>query len=123
MKNQITKKIACMVFAMTLSVSSMVPVPAEELETDIPAAGATELVGGYINNGGKDVSSMLPAYQTSPTDGENVNVNMNSKMSKVFSDIAIAKVDGGEDGYVNVRKKPNYKENSMYGVRYDTFCV
>ena len=41
MKNQITKKIACMVFAMTLSVSSMVPVPAEELETDIPAAGGT----------------------------------------------------------------------------------
>ncbi len=99
-----------MVFAMTLSVSSMVPVPAEELETDIPAAGATELVGGYIDNGGKDVSSMLPAYQTSPTDGENVNVNMNSKMSNVFSDIAIAKVSGGDEGYVNVRKKPN--ENS-----------
>lgn len=105
------KKIACMVFAMTLSVSSMVPVPAEELETDIPAAGATELVGGYIdNNGAKGISGMLPAYQTSPTDGENVNVNMNSKMSKVFSDIAIAKVEGGEDGYVNVRKKAN--ENS-----------
>ncbi len=99
-----------MVFAMTLSVSSMVPVPAEELETDIPAAGATELVGGYIDNGGKDISGMLPAYQTSPTDGENTNVNMNSKMSNVFSDIAIAKVDGGEDGYVNVRKKAS--ENS-----------
>ena len=106
------KKIACMVFAMTLSVSSMVPVPAEELETDIPTAGATGLVGGYVDANGSDknISGMLPAYQTSPTDGENVNVNMNSKMSKVFSDIAIAKVDGGEDGYVNVRKKPN--ENS-----------
>ena len=110
MKYQITKKIACMVFAMTLSVSSMVPVPAEELETDIPAAGATELVGGYIDNGGQDISGMLPAYQTSPTDGENTNVNMNSKMSNVFSDIAIAKVEGGEDGYVNVRKKAD--ENS-----------
>ena len=106
------KKIACMVFAMTLSVSSMVPVPAEELETDIPTAGATGLVGGYVDANGSDknISGMLPAYQTSPTDGENVNVNMNSKMSKVFSDIAIAKVEGGEDGYVNVRKKPN--ENS-----------
>ena len=99
-----------MVFAMTLSVSSMVPVPAEELETDIPTAGATELVGDYLSNGGSNVEGMLPAYQTSPTDGENVNVNMNSKMSKVFSDIAIAKVDGGEDGYVNVRKKAD--ENS-----------
>ncbi len=112
MKFQITKKIACMVFAMTLSVSSMVPVPAEELETDIPAAGATELVDGYIGNNGSDknISNMLPAYQTSPTDGENTNVNMNSKMSNVFSDIAIAKVKGGEEGYVNVRKKAN--ENS-----------
>ena len=100
-----------MVFAMTLSVSSMVPVPAEELETDIPTAGATGLVGDYLANGdAKNISGMLPAYQTSPTDGENVNVNMNSKMSNVFSDIAIAKVSGGDEGYVNVRKKPN--ENS-----------
>ena len=106
-----------MVFAMTLSVSSMVPVPAEELETDIPAAGATELVGGYIDNGGKDISGMLPAYQTSPTDGENTNVNMNAKMSNVFSDIAIAKVSGGDEGYVNVRKKANEnskKEGKIY---------
>ena len=62
MKNQIMKKIACMVFAMTLSVSSMVPVPAEELETDIPTAGATELVGDYVSSNGSDknISNMLP---------------------------------------------------------------
>lgn len=115
MEFNFTKKLTCLACTLALVTTSITPVPAEELETESPSAGATKVIAEYVNGAGSDsgIASMLPSEQTSPTQTGAATAgqtDINNKMKTVFSDIAIANVKGGDDSYVNVRKKAN--ENS-----------
>ncbi len=88
---------------------------AEELNTEIPSAGATVAIEEYINNVGseEDLSKYLPAPEQKTQPVQKVENKNESKESKMFSDIAIARVSGGREDYVNVRKKPNAKSKRV----------
>ncbi len=115
MKYQNAKRIASSMFAVVLAVSSTNPLIAEELNTEMPSAGATVVIEDYIANAGteSDLSSYLPKEATTiaasegqaPSGGS--TDNLANKQNEYFEDIAIAKVNGGNEDYVNVRKKPN----------------
>ena len=94
------------------------PVPAEELNTEIASAGAALDIENYIQNAGseEELSKYLPEpeqVQQAQQTANKVQKKAESKESKIFSDIAIAKVSGGEEDYVNVRKKPSVKSKRV----------
>lgn len=108
------KRAAGGAFAVMLAVTLTQPLFAEELNTEIPSAGATVVIEKYLENAGSesDLSAFLPkeAPKAEQTKAEN---KIEDKQSKYFSDIAIAKVSGGKEDYVNVRKKPNVKSKRV----------
>lgn len=106
--------------AAILAVTFVNPVNAKELDTEIPSAGATVLIEEYLDNSGTegDLLKFLPAEAETTTEAptekvstdkknETTENSFKSKEEELFSDIAIAKVSGGAEDYVNVRKKPN----------------
>lgn len=114
MKHYYAKKIASGACAVVLAVTLSQPLVAEELDTEIPSAGATVAIEEYISSAGSaaDIVSLLPKEaETQPvetktnTNTDNTNDKPQNTEDKLFEDIAIARVSGGEEGYVNVRKK------------------
>lgn len=59
------------------------------------------------------MSKYLPAPEQKTQPVQKVENKNESKESKMFSDIAIARVSGGREDYVNVRKKPNAKSKRV----------
>lgn len=125
MKHYYAKKVAAGTCAMVLAVSLSQPLVAEELDTEIPSAGATVAIGEYIANAGsaEDLSSFLPeessvAATTTNTKTTKTKTAKKSTEDTLFEDIAIAKVNGGEEGYVNVRKKAS-TESKIVGKIYN----
>ena len=93
--------------AAALAVTVSQPLVAEELDTEIPSAGATAVIEAYIANsetGNVDISAFLPKEEETVPAQKKENSNSEDKY---FENIAITKVAGGEEGYVNVRKKAN----------------
>lgn len=109
------EKIICGVLTVVMTTTLAQPVFAEELNTEIPSAGATVAIEEYINNVGseEDLSKYLPAPIQNTQPVQKVENKNESKESKMFSDIAIARVSGGREDYVNVRKKPNAKSKRV----------
>lgn len=124
MRYSYSKKIACCIFSVAIMTSTITPISADEvdkLDTEIPSAGAAVAIEDYIESSGadNDIASMLPK-ETAPVQTETNETNTTTTTAKpktaedkLFSDIAIAKVNGGEDGYVNVRKKANTNSKIM----------
>lgn len=122
MRYHYTKKLLSSVCAVALTVTLSQSMVAEELDTEIPSAGVAVVINNYITNtgSGADIAALLPkeapAKTVTPvstgtkkdnkTDSKSTVTNKD-KADKYFEDIAIARVYGGEEGYVNVRKKPN----------------
>ena len=59
------KKIVAGIFAMTMAVTLTQPMFAEELNTEIPSAGASMVIDDYISNNGsdEDLVKYLPAAE------------------------------------------------------------
>lgn len=118
MERNIAKKFIGGVLTVMMVTPFAKPVFAEELNTEIASAGAAVAIENYIENAGseEDLSKYLPApeqvQQTQQTT-EKVQKKTESTESKMFSDIAIAKVNGGNEDYVNVRKKPTTKSKRV----------
>ena len=114
MRRYNVEKIISGVLTVVMTTTLAQPVFAEELNTEIPSAGATVAIEEYINNVGseEDLSKYLPAPEQKTQPVQKVENKNESKESKMFSDIAIARVSGQED-YVNVRKKPNAKSKRV----------
>lgn len=118
MKRYNTKKFICEALTVVIVASMAQPVPAAELNTEIPSAGAAVAIDQYVQNVGSDddLSKYLPAAEPVKKQTESSNKVTNkseSKESKIFSDIAIATVSGGAEDYVNVRKKPTTKSKRV----------
>ena len=118
MERNIAKKFIGGVLTVMLVTPLATPVFAEELNTEIASAGAAVAIENYIENAGseEDLSKYLPApeqVQQTQQDTNKVEKKTESKESKMFSDIAIAKVNGGDEDYVNVRKKPTTKSKRV----------
>ncbi|MBQ2642307.1 MAG: C40 family peptidase [Eubacterium sp.] len=108
MIRELSKKIACLAFTTVLAMTSMAPASAAELDTEIPSAGAAEAIGNYVASNGSDsgISGMLPSEASVAVKTTNKSAaNSNDK----FANIAIAKVKGGKDDYVRVRKSASTK--------------
>lgn len=118
MERYIAKKFIGGVITVMMITPFAKPVFAEDLNTEIASAGAAVAIENYIQNTGseEDLSKYLPApeqvQQTQQTT-KKVETKAESKESKMFSDIAIAKVNGGDEDYVNVRKKPTTKSKRV----------
>lgn len=128
MKNYYVKKVASSTLAVVLAVTLSQPLFAEELDTEIPSAGATVVIEDYIANNGSDknIESFLPKEpekkevkkdKANSTDNASKEVEKNVR-EKYFEDIAIAEVSGGAEDYVNVRKKPS-TESKIVGKIYN----
>lgn len=115
MRRYNVEKIISGVLTVVMTTTLAQPVFAEELKTEIPSAGATVAIEEYINNVGseEDLSKYLPAPEQKTQPLQKVENKNESKESKMFSDIAIARVSGGQEDYVNVRKKPNAKSKRV----------
>lgn len=115
MRRYNVEKIISGVLTVVMTTTLAQPVFAEELNTEIPSAGATVAIEEYINNVGseEDLSKYLPAPEQKTQPVQKVENKNESKESKMFSDIAIARVSGGREDYVNVRKKPNAKSKRV----------
>ncbi|MCI9127161.1 MAG: SH3 domain-containing protein [Eubacterium sp.] len=115
MRRYNVEKIISGVLTVVMTTTLAQPVFAEELNTEIPSAGATVAIEEYINNVGseEDLSKYLPAPEQKTQPEQKVENKNESKESKMFSDIAIARVSGGQEDYVNVRKKPNAKSKRV----------
>lgn len=117
------KRLTCGILSAVLAIGMVHPVHAKALDTEIPSAGAAVVINEYLSNTGteSDLIAMLPTEaETKPAkkkdkknNGENVEQTPEEKgeafksaEEELFSDIAIAKVQGGSEDYVNVRKKP-----------------
>lgn len=115
MRRYNVEKIISGVLTVVMTTTLAQPVFAEELNTEIPSAGATVAIEEYINNVGseEDLSKYLPAPEQKTQPVQKVEDKNENKESKMFSDIAIARVSGGQEDYVNVRKKPNAKSKRV----------
>lgn len=110
-----SKKIAGGALAVVMAVALVRPMFAEELNIEEASAGAAVAIENYIANTGNesDLASFLPkeAVDTVAKSDKTAKTTKKAttKSAEYFNDIAIAKVDGGEEGYVNVRKKASTK--------------
>lgn len=121
MKNYYAKRAASSALAVVLAVTMSQALIAEELDTEIPSAGAAVVINDYIaNNGSENIASLLPkeavtekkadAADSANEDTEKtVNKSAKANKTEYFNDIAIAKVNGGAEDYVNVRQKASAK--------------
>ena len=126
MKHYYTKKVASGALAAVLAVSLCQPLIAEELDTEIPSAGAAVVIDNYIASKGSvgDLTKFLPKETIKLDKKDDTSANKKTEntdktdSSKYFKDIAIAKVSGGAEDYVNVRKKPS-TESKIVGKIYN----
>jgi cell wall-associated NlpC family hydrolase len=103
---------AGVVLAVAVATKLTWSLSAEELNTDIPCAGATVAIQKYVEENGSEEG--LEKYLPKAEKKTAVNTTKNkSTNNKYFSDIAIAKVSGGSEDYVNVRKKPSAKSKRV----------
>ena len=74
-------------------------------------AGAAVVIENYISSTGSEdgLSSYLPAPEKTENKTTKVESKKTTNENKLFSNIAIAKVEGGSEGYVNVRRRPSAK--------------
>lgn len=118
MRRYNVKKFIGEVLTVVMVTTFVQPIPAAELNTEIASAGAAVAIEDYVQYAGseEDLAKYLPApeqptQQAQPT--TKVEKKAESKESKIFSDIAIARVSGGSEDYVNVRKKPSAKSKRL----------
>ena len=80
-------------------------------------AGAAVVIENYISSTGSEdgLSSYLPAPEKTENKTTKVESKKTTNENKLFSNIAIAKVEGGSEGYVNVRQL--LKRQAMAGTR------
>lgn len=132
MRNNYAKKLVAGTLVASMTITASMPLFADELATEIPSAGAAVIVEDYINNSGNeaDIEKLLPteaadnnsAATTTKTENttektQTANTATSSE-DKLFSNIAITKVSGGAEDYVNVRKKPS-TESKVVGKIYN----
>ena len=84
---------------------------ADDLNTEMASAGAAVDIENYISSTGSEdgLSSYLPAPEKTENKTTKVESKKTTNENKLFSNIAIAKVEGGSEGYVNVRRRPSAK--------------
>lgn len=115
MRYYYAKKVASGVLVAVLAVTLCQPMIAGELDTEIPSAGAAVVIDNYIASKGSavDLTEYLPTETVSLDKKEDTSSDKKTEntkktdSNKYFEDIAIAKVSGGAEDYVNVRKKPS----------------
>lgn len=118
MKHRYAQRLISGVVMASLVVTSSMTLFAEDLETEIPSAGAAVIIDEYIETAGsdEDLLSMLPKEQTyvkSEKKSDDETVTDKSTEDTLFDDIAITSVSGGKEDYVNVRKKNTTKSKSI----------
>ena len=133
MKSNYAKKLVAGTLVASMTITASMPLFADELATEIPSAGAAVIVEDYINNSGKetDIEKLLPTEATDSTATSNETTKTEnqtektqtsntatSSEDKLFANIAITKVSGGAEDYVNVRKKPT-TESKVVGKIYN----
>jgi cell wall-associated NlpC family hydrolase len=124
MRYYYSKKVVGGVLAVVMAVTLTQPMFAEELNIEEPSAGAALAIENYIAADGdeSDLASFLPeekdtTVEENKTETKTTKKKTNSE-SELFSDIAIAKVAGGAEGYVRVRRIPSTK-GKMVGKIYN----
>lgn len=124
MRYYYSKKVAGGVLAAVMAVTLTQPMFAEELNIESPSAGAALAIENYIASAGddSDLASFLPEEKDTTVE-ENKSTTKTAKKTttsedELFSDIAIARVDGGAEGYVRVRRIPSTK-GKMVGKIYN----
>lgn len=133
MRSNYAKKLVAGTLVASMTITASMPLFADELATEIPSAGAAVIVEDYINNSGKetDIEKLLPteatdstatANETTKTENQTEKTQTSntatSSEDKLFANIAITKVSGGAEDYVNVRKKPT-TESKVVGKIYN----
>lgn len=125
MRHYYTKKVASGVLVAVLTLTMCQPLTAEELDTEIPSAGAAVVIDNYIASKGSagDLAKFLPTETVTlekkdTSSDKKKETTKKTDSSKYFEDIAIAKVSGGSEDYVNVRKKPS-TESKIVGKIYN----
>ena len=133
MRSNYAKKLVAGTLVASMTITASMPLFADELATEIPSAGAAVIVEDYINNSGKetDIEKLLPTEATDSTATSNETTKTEnqtektqtsntatSSEDKLFANIAITKVSGGAEDYVNVRKKPT-TESKVVGKIYN----
>ena len=133
MRSNYAKKLVAGTLVASMTITASTPLFADELATEIPSAGAAVIVEDYINNSGKetDIEKLLPteatdstatANETTKTENQTEKTQTSntatSSEDKLFANIAITKVSGGAEDYVNVRKKPT-TESKVVGKIYN----
>lgn len=118
MRRYNVKKFIGEVLTVVMVTTFVQPIPAAELNTEIASAGAAVAIEDYVQYAGseEDLAKYLPAPEQPTQQAQSttkVEKKAESKESKIFSDIAIAKVSGGSEDYVNVRKKPSAKSKRL----------
>ena len=111
MKHNCAKKIAGGCFALAMTFALAQPMLADDLNTEMASAGAAVDIQNYISSTGSEdgLSSYLPAPEKTENKTTMVESKKTTNENKLFSNIAIAKVEGGSEGYVNVRRRPSAK--------------
>lgn len=124
MRYYYSKKVAGGVLAAVMAVTLTQPMFAEELNIESPSAGAALAIENYIASAGddSDLASFLPEEKKTTVE-ENKSTTKTTKKAttseeELFSDIAIARVDGGAEGYVRVHRIPSTK-GKMVGKIYN----
>lgn len=99
-----------LVASLVMSGNTATYAQTSELDTEIPSVGAVAVVDEYIETVGtdKEILSLLPDKPAVVQKEEkNVDETKKSAEDKLFDNIAITKVSGGKEDYVNVRKRPD----------------
>ena len=112
MRHNYTRIMVSGVLVISMLMTGNVATYAEtnELNTEISSVGAVTLVDEYIDTVGtqQDILAMLPSEPAVVKKEETkVDETKKSAEDKLFDNIAITKVSGGKEDYVNVRKKPD----------------
>ena len=123
MRYNYSKRFAGSVLAAVMAVTLVQPMFGEELNIEEPSAGAALAIENYIASTGSenDLASLLPEKDSSVETNKTTTKTTKKKTSseeELFSDIAIARVNGGAEGYVRVRRIPSTK-GKMVGKIYN----
>lgn len=136
MRSNYAKKLVAGTLVASMTITASMPLFADELATEIPSAGAAVFVEDYINNSGKetDIEKLLPteatdstatANETTKTENQTEKTQTSntatSSEDKLFANIAITKVSGGAEDYVNVRR--NQQQNRRLLEKFITTVV
>lgn len=123
MRKNYAKKLVTGVLIASLTMTATMPLFADELATEVPSAGAAVIIENYINNKGSEAEIEQLLQTTAAAANNQTNIKTETKAEttpttatpakkessedKLFENIAITKVSGGAEDYVNVRKKPS----------------